>query len=360
MVRKIVPASAAYAVVAAGEALATAGIARDAAARTECGLYVGSVQLDVDFSAFVPAITSSLDRQGQLNLRLFADHGARKLDPLFLVKALPNNGLCGNAMEHQVLGPNLAITNGSSGGLQAVAMAAEAVRSGRVPLALAGGYDSLVRLENAAEHVVANRVCMKCEAPSQACRPFDVARDGYALGEGAAFVVLEDEARARARGARVHGIILSCGHGAQGGARQPYDHDEVPLVQAAAQALADGGCDVADVDVLFGDGLAVEHDDVVEARAVRRALEGGSPLFTSATGSIGFTGAAGGALSFVHATLALAHGTVPPMINCENPDPRCGLNFAHISATRRCARALVWSRDRWGRATSVLLGRASN
>lgn len=354
LLRKILAPSAVYAVLAAGQALADGDLAAGDERRRDCGLYVGSVQLDVDFNLFVPVLRESLDRHGRFDLRLFVQRGMRVLDPLFMVKALPNSGLCGITIEHQVTGPNLNLANGSISGLQAVAMATAAIRRGEAELALAGGFDSLVQLESMAEHLLAGRLAEREDPPHRACRPFDLDRQGYALGEAAAFVLLESEEHARARGARVYATVLGAAHTTAG---PVGDASRVALERAARRALEAGGCAPEELDAVFGDGLATEEDDLREAAAWQLLAPGPArAVFTAATPALGFTGAASGSLSLAHALLAMARGVVPPLLNCERPDPRCALPLAHRPVAGPCRRALIWNSDWRGKHTAMVVG----
>jgi 3-oxoacyl-[acyl-carrier-protein] synthase II len=351
--RKILVPSAVFSVLAAGQALADAGILPGDDRRRDCGLYVGSVQLDIDFNIFAPVLRESLDRQGRFDLRLFVQRGMKLLDPLFLVKALPNSGLCGITIEHQVTGPNLNLANGSVSGLQAAALAAAAIRRGDADMALAGGFDSLLQIESMVEHLLAGRLAGATDPPRRACRPFDLERQGYVLGEAAAFVLLERADRARARGARIYASILAAGHST---VPQERAASGEALHRAARGALTAGGCEPEDLDAIFGDGLALEAEDLQEL-AAWEALGAPKVLFTAATPAVGFTGAASGSLSLVHAVMALERGVVPPLLNCEQPDPRCPFPVAHQPVARACRRALVWNSDRRGKHIAVLVGR---
>ncbi len=357
MLRKLLSPSAGYAVAAAGEALHDAGMASADPVLRECGLYVGSIAVDTDPEVFIPAFKASLNESGGFEMARFAQRGMKLLDPLFLVKSLPNAGLCGISIQHQVLGSNVNITNGTVSGLQAIATAAAAIRRGEITMAVAGGYDSLLRIDIIAAHLMAGQLSRRNTDPARACRPFDRERDGFAVGEGAAFLFLEAESHARERAAPAYGELLAASHTTDASlAFRSNSDDGAALEQAARLALRQGNCGPTKLGAIFGDGLATELDDLREAAVVRRLLGDGAVAFTAATAALGFTGAASGAFSIAHALMALQRAVIPPLINCDQPDPRCALRFVDRPEEQRYDRALVWNSDQGVKNVAILIG----
>ncbi len=358
MLRKLLAPSPAFALAAASEALLDSGL--PATEMIDCGLYVGSVCLDANPEAFIPALRESMNGGEEVDLRRFATHGMKLVDPLFLVKSLPNAGLCSIAIQHQMLGPNANITNGAVSGLQAVIAAVEAIRRGDAESALAGGYDSLLRMDCIADHLISGRLASVTETPQRDCRPFDRARSGYAVSEGAAFLALESEEHARRRSARIYGEVCSFGQTASPRALlDPASADAAALAAAANQALAAASMSAGDVDCVFGDGIATLADDAREALACEAVFNGAQPAFSCYTGSFGFAGAAAGAFSLVHAMLAFEQSVVPPAINCDDRDPECRVDIAPTARARDLQRALVWTSDHSIKNASIAVRRYS-
>ncbi len=358
MLRKLLSQGSSYAVVAAGNAIRDAGLQDDETALQDCGLYIGSLSLDVKPDIFVPALRESLDDSGEFSFSRFATRGTKLIDPLFLVKLLPNGGICGISIEYQVNGPNSNITNGTVSGMQAVHYAAAAIQRGEAEMALAGGYDSLLHVDSIIEHLVAGRVSLRNGSPSEACRPFDAHREGYVLGEGAALLLLESEASARRRSARVYGEIS--------GSSQLTDNEIFSGIQpqngrslgkCAQRALLAAGCELKQIDVVFGDGIATVVDDLMEAESYATLFETHRPAFSAATGSLGFIGAASGTFSLAHALVAMRDGVVPPLVNCQSPDERCKLPLVHSARAQNINHALVWNSDRGVKNVAVVLSR---
>jgi 3-oxoacyl-[acyl-carrier-protein] synthase II len=360
MLRKLLAPSPGFAVGAAGEAIADAGLAGDHGVLSDAGLYIGSLSLEIEPNVFIPALRAALNQEGEFDLSLFASRGMRLLDPLFLVRALPNAGLCGISLQYQVLGPNTNLTNGPTSGLAAVMLAASAIERGEVRCAIAGGYDSLLVLDAIADHVIAGRLTRQTGAPERACRPFDRSRDGYALGEGAAFVVLESEEHASARGTDCYGRILGyAGTTDPGALNHSGGVDGNALEQAARQALGRAATGGGELGAIFGDGLANDVDDIRESEAAARVLEGAAVPFTAATSAIGFTGAASGTFSLIHALIALRRRVAPALSNCDDPDPRCPI-YHHARAEPLASdRVMVWNSERGVKNVAMVAGRES-
>lgn len=359
MLRKLLSPSAGYSVGAAAEALHMAGLADDQAVLEKCGLYVGSLSLEIAPEVFLPPLRASLDKDGEFDMSLFALRGMKLIDPLFMVKALPNAGVCGISVEHQVLGPNTNLTNGTTSGLMAVGLAAAAIQRGVTDCALAAGYDTQLGMDNYVENFIAGRLSERYDDPQGACRPFDLERDGFALGEGAACVVLESATHAEQRGAEVWGEILGLGQTTDVSLR-PQGEGNVAskaLEQAALGALQAGGCAPSELGVIYVDGLGTREDDLREARALEALTDGASIPVTASTPAFGYTGAASGVFSLIHALLALKEQVVPPLVNCHRPDPACPVHFVSQATAQDYKWAMVWNSDRLAKNVAVLVGR---
>ena len=358
MLRKLLSPSAGYAVGAAGEALDDAGLRGDAELLAECGLYVGSLSLEIDPAVFIPPLRAALTPEGKFDISLFARRGLKLLDPLFLVRALPNAGACGISVEHQVLGPNTNLTNGTASGLEAIALAAAAVRRGEVRRAVAGGYETLLGMDSVAEHLIAGRLSRRYDSPADACRPFDRDRDGYVLGEGAAFVVVESAEAAVERGARIYAELGTFGETTDVRLVHAEDRtDGSALEHAARTALDAEGCPAVTLGAVFGDGLGTEEDDLREAGVLENLLLDAPVPFSAATPATGFTGAASGVFSLVHAALAVYTGVVPPLRQAA-PDPRCRVYTLDRRGSLVQPRALVWNSHRGVKNVAVLVSPA--
>jgi 3-oxoacyl-[acyl-carrier-protein] synthase II len=356
MLRKLLLPSATFAVVAAGEALADAELAGDDARLEACGLYFGSVGYEVQGRTFEPALRSSFGAADAFSFARFAQVGMQQVDPLLIVKGLPNAAPCAVAIEHRIQGANASFAHGATAGLQAALAAFVSIRHGIIDLALVGGSDSLLLAEHFVAHHVAGRLLAGDEPPWLGARPFDARRCGYVLGEGAAACVLEAEDHARARGARIYAEILGAG---ETYASPLTDSDGRALEAAARAAMLPALSDRdSGADLVFATGLGTIDDDLREAHGYRRLFPPSTSVqVTAATGALGATGAASGAYALVHAVRSMVSGRIPPTTGYEQADPRCVLPVVERSEHRAISRALVWASD-GARNVALLLGAA--
>ena len=210
-----------------------------------------------------------------------------------------------------VVTPQLACASGT----QAIALAADWVRNGRADVVLAGGADLLCRF------VVAGFNCLR--ATADRARPFDVARRGLVLGEGAAVVVVEDAEHAARRHARVRGRVLGTGAAADATHMTAPDREGRGAARAMQAALADAGLDPAAVGFVSAHGTGTPYNDAMEAVAIARVFGPRGVPVNSIKGAIGHTLGAAGAFEAVLCLQVLAERIVPPTVGLAAVDPAC-------------------------------------
>jgi len=210
-----------------------------------------------------------------------------------------------------VVTPQLACASGT----HALAMAGDLVRTGAADVVLAGGADLLCRF------VVAGFNALRATAPS--ARPFDRARAGLILGEGAAVLVIESAAHAAARGARVRARLAGVGAAADATHMTAPDREGGGAVRAMTAALADAGLAPQAVDFVSAHGTGTVYNDAMEARAIARVFGPGGVAVNSIKGAVGHMLGAAGALEAVLCVEVLARGLIPPTIGLREVDPAC-------------------------------------
>ncbi len=211
-------------------------------------------------------------------------------------------------------GPATMIANACAGGGNAIGHALDLLRAGEVGPVLAGGYEALCEL------VFTGFDSMQSLAP-EACRPFDVNRNGLMLGEGAAFLVLEREESARSRGARVLGYVAGYGSTTDTGHLTQPAQDGGPLEQAVRTALEQAGLSPSRVGYLNAHGTGTPLNDGAEAAVLARVFGGGPTRISSTKAALGHTLGAAGAIEAILTLQALQTGCLPPQIHLQTPEP---------------------------------------
>ena len=286
------------ALAAAREALDDAGLGR--AERAEAALIVGAVgggMLEGE-DWYWAHRGAGQARQGASALR----------------SILPGSHAAVLAYQLGLGGPRETIVTACSSGAASLAVAAELIADGVVSLALAGGADALTRIC----FMGFNALRLLDPEP---CRPFDRQRRGMSIGEGAAFVVLENGEQARARGARIYAELA--GHGiTTDGYHVTAPHPEGEgMARAMRLALARGRLEPNAVGYVNAHGTGTVQNDRIEARAIGAVFGAGGLLISSTKSMIGHTMAAAGSLEAVATILALVTDTVPPTVHLSTPDP---------------------------------------
>ena len=330
------------AVAAAELALLDAGASRGASSLAEperIGVFVGC----------------GMGGAGALDL---AYRGGLRVPPLTIPAFMPNAPAAHVAMRHGVHGPVLTYSVACASSSLAIAEAAKAVQRGEVDLAIAGGSEALIVPGVVlAWQAMMTLAAFEPGAEARAVRPFAADRSGFALGEGAAFLVLESAEHARARGARTHAHLA--GWGSSSDATHLTKPDAPGQARALRAALRSAGLQPHDVGYCNAHGTATRIGDVVERDALA-AVWGGAldTLRVSSTKSMhGHLLGAAGALEAVITVLALHGRRLPPNANCTAPDPACALNLVLATETAAPASfdAAISSSFAFGGTNSVLL-----
>jgi 3-oxoacyl-(acyl-carrier-protein) synthase len=238
-----------------------------------------------------------------------------------------------------------------SSSANSLGLAADLIQDGRADAALAGGTDAHCKMTYAGFNA------LQALSPD-VCRPFDRRRAGLSLGEGAAMFVLEEEARARRRGAAILAEFGGYGMSADAHHMTAPDPQGRGAVLAMRRALREARVDAGAVEYVNAHGTGTPQNDPIETRAIKEVFgEHARRLAVSSTKSqTGHCLGAAGAIEALATVLALHHGFVPPTIHLEEPDPECDLDYVPaVARDERVRVALSNSYGFGGNNTSVLL-----
>lgn len=336
--RRLMAPAVTFGVGAAELAMRDSGLAVDALDPTRLGAFIGSRGHSSDRQDLIPAVQLA-SRDGTFRLDRYGAEGLPRVPPMWLLKGLANNVLYFVSLRYNAQGLNNNLSLGGMAATMAVGEAFEAIRRGYLDHAIAGGYDSTLDLDRR-EMYGSAELATRAVDPAGAGRPFDRARDGFVLGEGAGMLVLEPLDAARARGARIYGEVLGYGCAAVPRSLESLGPSARGFADALAAAIAEAG---TRPDAVFTHGLATPASDAEETAGLKTAL-GAAAARTPAPAvksMIGNTLAASGAIEAVAALGALHHGCLPPTRTLTNPDPTCDLDYVAGSTGRKAALSAV-------------------
>jgi 3-oxoacyl-[acyl-carrier-protein] synthase II len=257
--------------------------------------------------------------------------GPRKVSPLTIPMLMPNGPAAVVGLEVGARGRVTAPVSACASGAEAIALALDFLRSGRYDVVVAGGTEACVHPITMAGFANMRAMSTRNSEPGRASRPFDKGRDGFVLAEGAGIMVLERAEFARARGARVHGILAGAGVSADGhDIVQPEPHGR-GATRALKLALEDADMTGTDVGHVNAHATSTPLGDIAEANAIRTAI-GDHAVVTAPKSMLGHLLGAAGAVESIATVLALRDGVVPPTLNLDDPDDDIGLDIARVAA----------------------------
>lgn len=271
---------------------------------------------------------------------------------------LPNTSCAVIANDYGLGGPLLCNSTACASGTIAILSAMRAIRDGQCDLALAGSSEAIHPLFAAGFYNMG--VLAQHDDPRQACRPFDQARNGFVMGEGAAMFVLERLDHARQRGAEIYAEVLGGRILTDARHITNLDAHSEALVELIRGSLATTGLGPGDIGYINAHGTGTRQNDLVESRAIRDAFgRFADALCVSASKSmLGHLVNASGSVELAITTLALRDGFVPPTLNLTHPDPQCDLDCVPlVGRPRFLQHALKLSIAFGGHLAAVILRR---
>ncbi|MDR7401895.1 MAG: beta-ketoacyl-ACP synthase II [Armatimonadota bacterium] len=304
-----------FAVAAARQAVADAGLDLGRTDRDRCGCFIGAALGGGAFAEEQHAV--------------FLREGLRKVRPTLALAVFSGSASCNIAIDLGLTGPTSANSDSCSSGAIAIGEAFRWIASGQADVMLAGGVECPLAPLIFGAFDLLGAMSARNDDPARACRPFDRDRDGFVMAEGAAILVLERLDHALRRGARIYGEVL--GYGTTNDAH----HMTAPLpsgaqaARAMRLALEEAGLRPEQVGYINAHASGTPLNDVVETRAIK-AVFGAHAYRIPISGTKAMHGHSLGATGAIEAAiclLALHHGYLPPTLNLEEPDPECDLDY---------------------------------
>jgi len=256
------------------------------------------------------------------------EKGPRRVFPLTVPMLMPNGPAAAISLEIGARAGVHTPVSACASGAEAMAYGVDMIRTGRADIVVCGGTEAAIHPLPIAGFAAMQALSTRNDAPELASRPYDSGRDGFVLGEGSGIVVIESEAHAKARGAKVYAEIVSAGLTSDAHHIAAPDPEGTGAARAMRAALDNGGLTAADVVHLNAHATSTPVGDLAELHAIRGALgRDADHVAISATKSMtGHLLGAAGALEGIFTVLALHHRIAPPTINLDDPDPEVDLD----------------------------------
>ncbi len=296
----------------------------------------------------------------ETQLRNLFERGPRKVSP-FTIPALIGNMCSGLvAIAHGARGPNFGVVSACASGTHALGEASHAIRRGEADIMIAGGAEAAITPFSYASFCSMKAMSTRNDEPEKACRPFDLNRDGFVMGEGAGVLVLESLEHARARGARIYCELASYAATSDAFHITQPDPEGKGLSLAMHRALTYAGIEPGAIDYINAHGTSTPYNDRFETLAIKRVFGAHARhLAVSSTKSMTghLLGAAGGIESVICAKV-IESGWIPPTINLDTPDPECDLDYVPNKARHRHVRCVLSNNLGFGGQNATAVFRA--
>jgi len=346
-----------FALAAAEEALTDAGIRPTAADGQRWGFCAGAGMMGVNFHELEAAQkVCAPDGEFHPDRLLSEDFPA---DPVAFSRNQTNSGLALLTRHFGIQGYATAVHTACASGGQALGTALKVLRRGQADYVLAGGFDSMLNPMGLAAFCLLGALSTDNETPERASRPFDRTRNGFVLGEGAGFLVLENWAAARARGAKIYAELAGDGNSLSCYRITDSPPDGDGPIQAMRQALADAGVTPEMVDYVNAHGTSTMMNDRSECAGLRAVMGNhiGNVAVSSTKSCMGHLIAAAGAVEAAVCALAIRDGIAPVNANYTQPDPDCNVDIVQGESRRLRIRAALSNSLGFGGSNSCLVFR---
>jgi 3-oxoacyl-[acyl-carrier-protein] synthase II len=314
------------AVAGARLALHDAGVEPGSFDPERLGVVFGTGTIPGDLADLGEAARVCVDETtGLADLGRWGRDGLPLIPPMWMLNHVPNMPACHTAILNDARGPNNTITQTDAAGLLAMGEAFRILRGGRADLMLAGGADTRTNAHTFMRYYLFSQLSTRNDAPQQACRPFDLDRDGQVLGEGAGVALLESLDHALARNANIDAEVLGFAAGFDSACTGRG------LAAVIRAALASAGVNSRELDHVNAHAPGTRDDDIWEARSLAEALADPTMPVVAFKSYFGNLGPGAAVTELAASVLALADGVLPPTRNHERTDPACRVRVLRAS-----------------------------
>lgn len=316
-----------YALDAARQAFENAGIMPDHETAERWGVVAGSGMMTAEFE-YLSRFQTLCAPTGEVHWDDMEQKAADFYRLTDFGKSTSNTGLSLLIQQFGIKGFASSVHTACASGGQALGMAMQAIRRGDADYMLAGGFDSMINPLGLSSFCLLGALSTYNDTPKTASRPFDATRNGFVLGEGAAFLILEAWEKAEARGALIYAELAGEGNTLSSYRITDSHPNGDGAIQAMQGALRDGGVEPSEVDYINAHGTSTKMNDLSETNAIKAVFNHASQLPVSSTKSqTGHLIAGAGALEAVLSVLSIHHAMIPKTAHLTTPDPECDLDY---------------------------------
>jgi len=344
------------------------GVAVAQLALTDATIEVGTIDPDrigvsygTDYMLSLPeefteGMRQCLSGEGEFEFPRWGLEGLPKMSPLWLLKYLPNMPASHVAIFNDLRGPSNSLTLREAGSNLAVGEAYQIIRRGNSDVMVCGATGTRLHTMKTMHAVSQEEVAIGNGDPTKVSRPFDQNRSGMVLGEGAAAIIIEELAHARARGATIYAELVAASSRAAARPRL-IARRKLAMANVLRALLQDAGFRPEEIDHLHAHGLSTQSCDAEEAQAIAEAFGPRARTLpvVAAKSYFGNLGAASGMIELIASVLALRAGSLFPTLNYEIPDADCPIHVVRDNATPAGKRFINLNVTPQGQASGVMV-----
>ncbi len=311
-----------FAMEASRQAIADSKLLENGTDREQVGLVIGSCVggMDTAFSQY----------------DVLKQRGPSKVNPFGIPMILSDTAPARIAIDYDLRGPNMAVVSACATGSNSLGEAFEMIVRGAADAIIAGGAEAATNPLIIAGFNVMGALSAHNDNPAEACRPFDLHRDGFVMSEGSVVLVLEELEHAKKRNAKILAEFIGYGTSVDANHMASPLEDGAGAALAMRKAIARAGIDLSEIDYINAHGTATELNDKTETKAIKDVL-GEHAYGIKITSSKSMTGhlfGAAGAMEALVCVKTLTDGIISPTINYVTPDPECDLDYTPNEARR--------------------------
>lgn len=345
-----------YALEAAQQAFDDAGILPTQENAARWGVVTGSGMMTSEFS-YLHRFQQACAQDGDADWNLLQTKAREFYQLVDFGQTTSNSGLSLLVQQFGIKGYASSVHTACASGGQALGLAMQVIRRGEADFMLAGGFDSMINPLGLSSFCLLGALSTYNDTPETASRPFDGTRNGFVLGEGAAFIILEEWDKAKARGARIYAELAGEGNSLSSYRITDSHPNGDGAIQAIERALQDAGVKPQHVDYVNAHGTSTKMNDLSETNAIKAVF--GSQIknlpVSSTKSQTGHLIAAAGALEAVLSIKAIEQAQIPKTANLTTPDPECDLDYV-VDGPREKSLGVVLSNSfGFGGSNSCLL-----